>query len=141
MAARHKARKRALDILFQSDVRGADPLDVLAEARRLRREDGDSDLNPYVDELISGVVQHQGRIDDVLSTYSLGWTLERMPGVDRAILRLATYELLWSPIPDAVVIDEAVTLARELSTDDSPSFVNGLLGRIANQRETLDLEV
>lgn len=141
MAARHKARKRALDILFQSDVRGADPLDVLAEARRLRREDGDSDLNPYVDELVSGVVQHQGRIDDVLSTYSLGWTLERMPGVDRAILRLATYELLWSPIPDAVAIDEAVTLARELSTDDSPSFVNGLLGRIANQRETLDLEV
>lgn len=94
-----------------------------------------------MDELVSGVVQHQGRIDDVLSTYSLGWTLERMPGVDRAILRLATYELLWSPIPDAVVIDEAVTLARELSTDDSPSFVNGLLGRIANQRETLDLEV
>ena len=141
MAARHKARKRALDILFQSDVRSADPLDVLAEARRLRRDDGDSEFNPYVDELVSGVVGHQGRIDDVLSTYSLGWTLERMPGVDRAILRLATDELLWGSVPDAVVIDEAVTLARELTTDDSPAFVNGLLARIADQRATLDLEV
>ncbi len=140
MAARHKARKRALDVLFQADLRGVDPLVVLADAERLRSEEGDSPLNPYVVELVSGVASHQERIDELLTTYSLGWTLERMPGVDRSILRLGAYEVLWGDVPEAVALDEAVTLARELSTDDSPAFVNGLLARIAGQRSTLDLE-
>ncbi len=140
MAARHKARKRALDVLFQADLRGADPLGVLADAERLRTEEGDSPLNPYVVELVTGVASHQERIDELLTTYSLGWTLERMPGVDRSILRLGAYEVLWGDVPEAVALDEAVTLARELSTDDSPAFVNGLLARIAAQRSTLDLE-
>lgn len=140
MAARHKARKRALDVLYQADVRSQDPLAVLEEAHRLRRDEGEPDFNPYVDELVRGVVEHQARIDELLSTYSLGWTLERMPAVDRAILRLSTYEILWADVPDGVALDEAVTLARDLSTDDSPAFVNGLLARIAEQRETLDLE-
>jgi N utilization substance protein B len=86
------------------------------------------------------VASHQERIDELLTTYSLGWTLERMPGVDRSILRLGAYEVLWGDVPEAVALDEAVTLARELSTDDSPAFVNGLLARIAGQRSTLDLE-
>ena len=140
MAARHKARKRALDVLFQADLRGVDPLVVLADAERLRSEEGDSPLNPYVVELVTGVASHQERIDELLTTYSLGWTLERMPGVDRSILRLGAYEVLWGDVPEAVALDEAVTLARELSTDDSPAFVNGLLARIAGQRATLDLE-
>ena len=97
-------------------------------------------LNPYAAELVAGVVTHQERIDELLTTYSLGWTLERMPGVDRAILRLGAYEVLWGDVPEAVALDEAVTLARELSTDDSPAFVNGLLARIVEQRSTLDLE-
>ena len=139
MSARHKARKRALDVLFQADLRGVDPLTVLADSERLRSEEGDSPLNPYVTELVTGVQAHQERIDELLTTYSLGWTLERMPGVDRAILRLGTYEVLWGDVPEAVALDEAVTLARELSTDDSPTFVNGLLARIAGQKSTLDL--
>jgi transcription antitermination protein NusB len=140
VAARHKARKRALDVLFQADLRGVDPLVVLADAERLRTEEGDSPLNPYVVELVTGVASHQERIDELLTTYSLGWTLERMPGVDRSILRLGAFEVLWGDVPEAVALDEAVTLARELSTDDSPAFVNGLLARIAGQRSTLDLE-
>jgi len=140
VSARHKARKRALDVLFQADLRGVDPLTVLADSERLRSEEGDSPLNPYVTELVTGVQAHQERIDELLTTYSLGWTLERMPGVDRAILRLGTYEVLWGDVPEAVALDEAVTLARELSTDDSPTFVNGLLARIAGQKSTLDLE-
>lgn len=140
MAARHKARKRALDVLFQADLREVDPLVVLAESERLRAEDGEAPLNPYVAELVTGVAAHRERIDDILSTYSLGWTLARMPGVDRAILRLGAYEVLWGDIPEGVALDEAVGLARELSTDESPAFVNGLLARIAEQRSTLDLE-
>ncbi len=140
MAARHKARKRALDVLFQADLRGIDPLVVLADAELLRSEEGDSPLNPYAVELVTGVASHKERIDELLTTYSLGWTLERMPGVDRSILRLGAYEVLWGDVPEAVALDEAVTLARELSTHDSPAFVNGLLARIAGQRSTLDLE-
>jgi transcription antitermination protein NusB len=140
VAARHKARKRALDVLFQADLRDVDPLVVLADAQRLRTEDGDTPLNPYAEELVAGVAAHRERIDELLATYSLGWTIERMPGVDRSILRLGAYELLWGDVPAAVAIDEAVSLARELSTDDSPGFVNGLLARIAEQRSTLDLD-
>ena len=140
MAARHKARKRALDVLFQADLRQVDPITVLAETDQRRLDDGDAPANPYVAELVEGVVSPRDRIDELLSTYSLGWTLERMPGVDRAILRLGTYEILWGDVPEAVAMDEATGLARELSTDDSPGFVNGLLARIAAQRSTLDLE-
>jgi N utilization substance protein B len=137
VSARHKARKRALDILFEADLRGLDPLEVLAESRRRRAEEGEPELNEYTGDLVQGVVAHGDRIDEILSTYSLGWTLDRMPGVDRAILRLGAYELLWGDVPDAVALDEAVTLATELSTDDSPAFVNGLLGRVAERRSTL----
>ncbi|MGI9196411.1 MAG: transcription antitermination factor NusB [Candidatus Nanopelagicales bacterium] len=139
MGARHKARKRALDILFEADVRGADPLETLALARDRRVAEGEGDLPEYAVELVQGVTAHRERIDEVLSTYSLGWTLDRMPAVDRNLLRLGTFELLWGDVPPAVAIDEAVELTRELSTDDSPSFVNGLLARIEGERATLDL--
>ncbi|MEY4323101.1 MAG: hypothetical protein RL410_882 [Actinomycetota bacterium] len=125
MAARSKARKRALDILFEADQRDVSASEVLTRAAA-------DELNVYVSELISGVLQHQAVIDETIETYSEGWPLSRMPAVDRAIARIAVYELLYNEeIPDGVAIDEAVTLASDLSTDDSPVFLNGLLGRIA----------
>ncbi|MBT0768938.1 transcription antitermination factor NusB [Kineosporia sp. J2-2] len=129
MGARSKARKRALDILFEADVRGVDPLTILAG--RKDEKDPNRVLPAYTVELVEGVTAKTGRIDELLSTYSHGWTVERMPAVDRAVLRLGTWELLYNDdVPDAVAIDEAVELARTLSTDDSPNFVNGLLARL-----------
>lgn len=127
MGARSKARKRALDILFEADQRGLPVLDVL----RTRLERAEPPVQEYAVEIVEGVVAQQERIDELLSTYSHGWTLERMPGVDRCVLRIGAWELLFNDdVPDAVAIDEAVDLARSLSTDESPSFVNGLLGRL-----------
>ena len=127
MAARTKARKRALDVLFESEVRGL-PLDGTLEERLAAQ---DPPLGDYSVELVRGVREHQERIDELLSTYAEGWTLDRMPSVDRNVLRLGVFELLYSEdVPDAVALSEAVALVRELSTDESPSFVNGVLGAI-----------
>jgi N utilization substance protein B len=127
MAARSKARKRAVDVLYEADVRGADPTELLAE----RLAQADPPVPAYAVELVEGVAEHRDRIDELLASYAEGWTLERMPGVDRAILRIGVYELLFrDDVPDAVAIDEAVELAKSLSTDESPRFVNGVLGRI-----------
>ena len=139
MGARHKARKRALDALFEADLRGTDPLSVVEDSRLRRAESGEPDLPEYAVTLVEGVTAHRERIDEVLATYSLGWTLDRMPAVDRNLLRIGAYEVLWGDVPPAVAIDEAVELTRELSTDDSPAFVNGVLGRILSERATLDL--
>jgi N utilization substance protein B len=131
MGARSKARKRALDILFEADQRGLDPLTLMAD--QIKRGTQGSPLAEleYSGQLVRGVVERSERIDELLTTYSHGWTIERMPAVDRAVLRLGTWELLFNDdVPDAVAIDEAVELARSLSTDDSPGFVNGLLGRL-----------
>jgi transcription antitermination protein NusB len=131
MAARSKARKRAVDVLYEAEVRGVDPLRTLADRAAL----ADPPLNDYTVELVEGVQQHRARIDDILGRFAEGWTLERMPDVDRAVLRLGVYELLWrDDVPDAVVIDEAVELVKILSTDESPRFVNGLLGRLVRER-------
>ena len=134
MAARTKARKRALDVLFEADQRGLDPADVLAD--RVRR--ADPPVAEYTVEIVEGVLAHRERIDELLATYAHGWTVERMPGVDRALLRLAAWELLYNDqVPDAVAIDEAVELAHSLSTDESPAFVNGLLARLLAVKPTL----
>lgn len=136
MAARSKARKRALDVLFEADQRGRPPLGVLAE--RLEQPGTQAALPQYAVDLVEGVVARLDRVDEVISTYSRGWALERMPAVDRAVLRLGTYEILYADdVPDAVAVDEAVELARALSTDDSPAFVNGLLGRVVQDKATL----
>ncbi len=128
MGARHKARKRALDILFEADQRGEPVSVVLAE----RAGRGDPARNAYTEALVSGVVEHAEEIDALIEANAIDWSLDRMPAVDRALLRLATFELRWGPdIAPAVAIDEAVELAKELSTDESPGFVNGVLGRIA----------
>jgi len=127
VAARTKARKRAVDLVYEADLRGADPVTMLAERIAL----ADPPINNYTIELVEGVAEHRAAIDQLLSEYSEGWTLERMPGVDRAVLRIGLFELLWSPdVPDAVAIDEAVELAKTLSTNESPKFVNGILGRV-----------
>ncbi|QQQ74491.1 transcription antitermination factor NusB [Saccharothrix sp. 6-C] len=129
MGARSKARKRALDVLYEADLRGADPVTLIADRV------GSTDVPPvndYTIVLVEGVTAHRARIDDLISEHAEGWTLQRMPAVDRAVLRIGLYELLWAAdVPDAVAIDEAVELAKGLSTDDSPRFVNGVLGRIA----------
>ena len=136
MAARTKARKRALDVLFEADARSVATLDVLAE----RAAAADPALNPYTSVIVEGVVAHHERIDELLTTYAEGWSLERMPAVDRAVLRIGVWELLWSDeVPDAVAISEAVGLARDLSTDASPTFVNGLLARIEALKPTMAL--
>jgi transcription antitermination protein NusB len=127
VAARSKARKRALDVLFEADQRGTDPIATLSDW--VRR--ADPPVPDYAVTLVEGVVLHRERIDEVLESYAEDWSLERMPPVDRAVLRIALYELLWcDAVPDAVAIDEAVELAKSLSTDASPAFVNGLLSRV-----------
>jgi transcription antitermination protein NusB len=134
--ARSKARKRALDVLFEADLRHQPVLDVLAE----RAEDKIPPLPAYAAELVRGVHEHQERIDELLGGNAQGWTLERMPAVDRNILRIGAYELLWADgVPDAVAISEAVQLARDLSTEGSPAFVNGLLARLLELKPTLTL--
>lgn len=135
MGARSKARKRAVDVLFEADQRGRPPLEVLAE-RRL--EPGtQAPLPPYAVELVTGVAGRLELLDEAISSLSHGWALDRMPAVDRAVLRIAAWEILYAEVPDAVVVAEAVDLARGLSTADSPSFVNGLLGRLVEIKPTL----
>lgn len=134
MAARHKARKRALDVLFESEMRRVPAAQVLAE----RVEAAEPVVNPYTTQLVEGVGAHHAQIDELISTYAEDWTLERMPAVDRNVLRLAIFELVWVPdVPDAVAISEAVALAGELSTDNSPAFVNGLLARVSKVKPSL----
>lgn len=136
MSARSKARKRAVDLLFEAEQRGMNAQDLLVE--RLARPVTEAPLNQYTADLVEGVVTHWTDINELLSTYSQGWSLERMPSVDRAILRLGAFEVLYAAeVPESVAISEAVELAKSLSTDDSPKFVNGLLGRLAEVKPTL----
>ena len=140
MSARSKARKRALDILYAADLRGVPVSEAMAAAIDLREIQNEGSLNDYTITLVTGVTAHQAEIDDLLSNYSLGWSLERMPPVDRGILRLGVYEILWcDETPDAVAVAEAVALAVDLSTDESASFVNGLLGRVLEMKPRLGI--
>jgi N utilization substance protein B len=134
VSARSKARKRALDVLFEADLRGSDPSATLAEW--IGR--ADPPVPDYAQELVRGVVENRDRIDQVVAEYAEDWSIDRMPPVDRAVLRLALYELLWcEAVPDAVAIDEAVELAKSLSTDASPGFVNGVLSKVLRDGVTV----
>ena len=134
MAARSKARKRALDILFAAELRGLPASQLLTEQQSL----GEQPVPEYAAELVRGVVAHRSQIDTLISENAVDWTLDRMPAVDRNILRLGVYELLWADdVPDGVAISEAVLLAQDLSTDASPAFVNGLLAKIKDLKPTL----
>ena len=130
MAARTKARKRAVDVLYEAELRGRDRLDLLRE----RLPDAEPPIPAHTVRLVEGVAEHAARIDALIDAHATNWSLERLPDVDRAILRMAVFELLWvHDVPDVVVIDEAVELAKTLSTDDSPAYVNGVLGAILAQ--------
>lgn len=135
MAARNKARKRALDILFASELRRDDPVAALDSAI----EDGEGPTNEYTGFLVRGVAEHQSRIDELLSAYSTAWTLDRMPAVDRNVLRIGLFEMLYvEAVPDTVAVTEAMALVRDLSTDESPQFVNGVLGALLREKGTLE---
>lgn len=134
MAARSKARKRALDVLFESEARGIDAISLLED----KVAQGDPPVNEYTALLVRGVQEHRVRIDELLGTYSQGWSLDRMPAVDRNALRIGVFEVLYNhEVPDAVAVDEAVDLVRDLSTDESPAFVNGVLGHIQRDKSVL----
>ncbi len=134
MGARSKARKRALDVLYEADVRRTSALDTAAA----RLAQADPPVPAYAVELVEGVVAHRERIDELLATYAEGWTIERMPPVDRNVLRIGIYELLYAvDVPDAVAISEAVELAKRISTEESPGFINGLLGRVLQLKPSL----
>ncbi len=136
MAARSKARKRALELLFEAEQRSLNVGELLDQ--RLAAPTTQHPLPDYTAELIRGVLERWSQIDEVLATYSHGWPVERMPSVDRAVLRLGTWEIVWNDdVPDAVAIAEAVELVQGMSTDESPKFVNGMLARISSVKPTL----
>ncbi len=133
-SARSKARVRAVEILFEAEQRD----ESIQDALNRRRDNSTSKINPYTVDILEGFYDRAEDIDEFLETYSQGWTLERMPAVDRNVLRVGAWELLYNDdIPDAVAVSEAVAVARELSTDDSPRFVNGLLGRLQKVKPSL----
>ena len=131
---RHKARKRAVDLLFEAEAKNVSPVDLVAERRELVRSDESIGVvAEYTERIVAGVTADGPQLDAVLTSHLREWTLPRLPAVDRAILRLAAWELFNTPdVPPVVVVDEAVELAKELSTDDSPAFVNGVLGRMVH---------
>jgi transcription antitermination protein NusB len=134
VSARSKARRRALDILFEADSRGVPASEVLDARVAL----SDPPVNDYTAVLVRGVVENQHRVDELLTTYAEGWRLERMPMVDRNVLRLGVYEVLYADdVPDEVALSQAVNLARELSTDESPAFVNGVLANVVRNKTAL----
>ena len=136
MSARTKARKRAVDAVFAADLRKISPLTLLDDVADLAADRQNQEvIFGYAREIVQGIVDNHDEIDDLLETYSQGWALDRMPNLDRAILRVAVWEILFNDgVPDAVAVNEAVEMAKELSTDDSGSFVNGLLSRISSTK-------
>ncbi len=134
IGSRGRAPRRALAILFEAEQRNTTPL----EALQRRREYTDQTINPYTAAIIDGVITHREQIDELLAQYAYGWTMERMLAMDKSILRLGAWELLFNDeMPDAAAVDEAVNMAREYSNDDSPGYVNGVLGRLQELKPTL----
>ena len=140
MSARSKARKQSLDLLYESDIRGTVALEIL-ESRDIVEVGPDArPIREYTKELISGISEHSRKIDELISTYAQGWDMDRLPAVDRNILRLGIFELLWGrELTDSIIIDEALTLAKDLSTEESASYIHGVLGRIASIKPELSL--
>ena len=138
MSARSKARKQSLDLLYESDIRGSDLLELLA-SRDIPEEGPDArPIREYTKSLIEGIHTHKRKIDELITTYAQGWDMDRMPPVDRNILRIAIYEILWAADIDLqVACDEAVELAKSLSTDESSGYINGVLGRIIKLKDSI----
>jgi len=138
VSARSKARKHALDLLYEADVRGASAADLLASRDVIEEGPDARPIRDFTRELIAGVTENKRKIDELISTYAQGWDMDRLPAVDRNILRLAIYEVIWSDdLEDGIAIDEALTLAKELSTDDSAGYIHGVLGRISSIKESI----
>lgn len=139
MSARSKARKQTLDLLYEADIRGTSLLELLEQ--RLEKADDGSDSRPireFTRELVQGVSMHRRKIDELIATYAQGWDMDRLPAVDRNILRLGIYELVWTPeLAEGIVINEALNLAKELSTDESAGYIHGVLGKISEIRESI----
>ena len=139
MSSRTKSRKRAVDALFAADLREVNPELTLSEAKNANSDRQNQDeIFGYASEIVSGFYLHRDEVDAYLEAYSQGWSIDRMPAVDRAIMRVATWEIVFNEeVPDAVAVNEAVELAKEYSTDDSPGFINGLLQKIASTKLAL----
>jgi N utilization substance protein B len=140
VSARSKARKQSLDLLYESDIRGTVALEIL-ESRDIEEVGPDArPIREYTKVLISGISEHSRKIDELISTYAQGWDMDRLPAVDRNILRLGIFELLWGrELTDSIIIDEALTLAKDLSTEESAGYIHGVLGRIASIKSELSL--
>ena len=140
MSARSKARKQALDLLYETDIRGTNIVETLV-SRDIPAEGPDArPIREYTKELVNGVSDNRRKIDELIATYAQGWDMDRLPAVDRNILRLGIYEILWSTdVPMSVAIDEALILAKELSSDDSSKYIHGVLGRIASIKDTISI--
>ena len=140
MSARSKARKQTLDLLYESDIRGSVLLELLVSRDVVEEGPDARPIREYTKSLVEGIAAHKRKIDELISTYAQGWDMDRLPAVDRNILRLGIYEILWVvELEDGIVIDEALTLAKDLSTEDSAGYIHGVLGRIASIKESLAL--
>jgi N utilization substance protein B len=138
LSARSKARKQALDLLYEGDIRSTSAA-VILEGRVIDESEADArPIRDFTRELIAGVTANQRKIDELITTYAQGWDMDRLAAVDRNILRLAIFEIVWSDeLADSIAIDEALTLAKDLSTDESASFIHGLLGKITSIKESI----
>ena len=140
MSARSKARKQALDLLYEADIRGGSALEFL-QSRDVVEDGPDArPIRDFTKELIAGIAENSRKIDELITTYAQGWDMDRLPAVDRNILRLGIYEIVWSTeLADGIAIDEALTLAKELSTDESAGYIHGVLGKISSIKESIPL--
>ena len=138
MSARSKARKQTLDLLYESDIRGSSAADVLVLRDNPDEGPDARPIRDFTKILIGGITENRRKIDELIATYAQGWDMDRLPAVDRNILRLAIYEIIWSDdVEDAVAIDEALNLARDLSTDESAGYIHGVLGRISTIKASI----
>lgn len=140
MSARSKARKQSLDLLYESDIRGTSSTDLLSLRDVIDDGPDARPIREYTKVLVNGVNEHRRKIDELISTYAQGWDMDRLPAVDRNVLRIGIYEILWQEdVPHAVAIDEALAMAKELSTDESSVYIHGVLGRISSISKELNL--
>lgn len=138
MSARSKARKQTLDLLYEADIRGASAADLLLQRDVIEEGPDARPIREFTKTLIAGVTENKRKIDELIATYAQGWDMDRLPAVDRNILRLGIYEIVWSSdLDDGIAIDEALTLAKELSTDESAGYIHGVLGRISSIKESI----
>jgi N utilization substance protein B len=140
VSARSKARKQSLDLLYESDIRGTSSTDLLSLRDVIDDGPDARPIREYTKVLVNGVNEHIRKIDELISTYAQGWDMDRLPAVDRNVLRIGIYEILWQEdVPHAVAIDEALAMAKELSTDESSVYIHGVIGRISSISKELNL--